>query len=149
MSTQPPNAQSAIRTTNVNMAVAQPKPKAPKAAPATKGKMQMHRRSRTGCYTCRLRRKKCDEGAITCSACKHLGLRCEYKRPSWWSNNELRRQQKELIKTIIKRKKLTEKTTAPSQAQTQQVMSSSIDTPPGLTHSLPTSATYSDSLDRN
>ena len=28
-------------------------------------------------------------------------------------------------------------------------MSSSIDTPPGLTHSLPTSATYSDSLDRN
>ncbi|KAF7893374.1 uncharacterized protein EAF02_000912 [Botrytis sinoallii] len=149
MSPQPPNAQSAIRTTNVNMAVAQPKPKASKAAPATKGKMQMHRRSRTGCYTCRLRRKKCDEGAITCSACKHLGLRCEYKRPSWWGNNELRRQQKELIKTIIKRKKLTEKTTAPSQAQTQQVMSSSIDTPPGLTHSLPTSATYSDSLDRN
>lgn len=61
----------------------------------------------------------------------------------------MRRQQKEVIKTIIKRKKLTEKTTAPSQAQTQQVMSSSIDTPPGLTHSLPTSATYSDSLDRN
>ncbi|ESZ92169.1 putative transcriptional regulatory protein pro-1 [Sclerotinia borealis F-4128] len=148
MSTQPPNAQSANRTTNVNMAVAQPKSKAPKAAPATKGKMQMHRRSRTGCYTCRLRRKKCDEGASACSACKHLGLRCEYKRPSWWGNNELRRQQKEVIKTIIKRKKLTEKTTAPSQAQTHQVMSSSIDTPPGLSHSLPTSATYSDSLDR-
>ncbi|KAB8302714.1 hypothetical protein EYC80_006071 [Monilinia laxa] len=149
MSTQPPNTQSATRTTNVNMAVAQPKPKAPKAAPATKGKMQMHRRSRTGCYTCRLRRKKCDEGAISCSACKHLGLRCEYKRPGWWGNNESRRQQKEVIKTIIKRKKLTEKTNAPSQAQSQQVMTSSIDTPPGLSHSLPTSATYSDSLDRN
>ncbi|RAL62502.1 hypothetical protein DID88_005067 [Monilinia fructigena] len=149
MSTQPPNTQSATRTTNVNMAVAQPKPKAPKAAPATKGKMQMHRRSRTGCYTCRLRRKKCDEGAISCSACKHLGLRCEYKRPVWWGNNESRRQQKEVIKTIIKRKKLTEKTNAPSQAQSQQVMTSSIDTPPGLSHSLPTSATYSDSLDRN
>lgn len=50
MSTQPPNAQSATRTTNVNMAVAQPKAKAPKAAPATKGKMQMHRRSRTGSF---------------------------------------------------------------------------------------------------
>lgn len=149
MSTQTPNAQSSTRTTNVNMAVAQPKAKAPKAAPATKGKMQMHRRSRTGCYTCRLRRKKCDEGAIACSACKHLGLRCEYKRPGWWGNNELRRQQKEVIKTIIKRKKLTEKTTASSQAQSQQVMASSIDTPPGLSHSLPTSATYSDPLDRN
>ncbi|KAG4029916.1 hypothetical protein MFRU_014g02080 [Monilinia fructicola] len=131
------------------MAVAQPKPKAPKAAPATKGKMQMHRRSRTGCYTCRLRRKKCDEGAIACSACKHLGLRCEYKRPGWWGNNESRRHEKEVIKTIIKRKKLTEKTNAPSQAHSQQVMTSSIDTPPGLSHSLPTSATYSDPLDRN
>ncbi|PQE28004.1 transcriptional regulatory pro-1 protein [Rutstroemia sp. NJR-2017a WRK4] len=148
MSTQSPNVQSSSARSNVNMAVAQPKAKAPKAAPATKGKMQMHRRSRTGCYTCRLRRKKCDEGAIACSACKHLGLRCEYKRPGWWGNNELRRQQKEVIKTIIKRKKLTEKTTTSSQAQAQQVMTSSIDTPPNLSHSLPTSATYSDSLDR-
>lgn len=41
---------------------------------------------------------------------------------------------------IIKRKKLTEKTT--------QVMTPGSDTPPGLSHSLPTSATFSDSLDR-
>lgn len=42
---------------------------------------------------------------------------------------------------IIKRKKLTEKTS--------QVMTTpSIGTPPGLSHSLPTSATFSDSVDR-
>ncbi|KAN0122328.1 Fungal specific transcription factor domain containing protein [Hyaloscypha variabilis] len=127
------------------MAVAQQKSK-PAAKPNStpKGKMQMHRRSRTGCYTCRLRRKKCDEGSPSCTACKHLGLRCEYKRPMWWSNNDQRRLQKDNIKMIIKRKKLTEKTTS----TTSQVMETGAETPPGLSHSLPTSATFSDPLDR-
>src|SRR5271168_1906657 len=58
----------------------------------------------------------------------------------WWSNNDQRRHQKDNIKMIIKRKKLTEKSS--------QVITSSADTPPGLSHSLPTSATFSDSLDR-
>ena len=43
---------------------------------------------------------------------------------------------------IIKRKKLSEKTT------TNNVMTSSLHTPPGLSHSLPTSATYSETMDR-
>ncbi len=43
---------------------------------------------------------------------------------------------------IIKRKKLSEKTT------TNNVMTPSMHTPPGLSHSLPTSATYSENLDR-
>lgn len=89
-----------------------------------------------GCFTCRLRRKKCDEGKGQCKACRNLGLKCEYKRPMWWGNNEQRKQQKENIKTIIKRTKLTEKTT--------HVGPTGADTPPGLTHSLPNSATYSD-----
>jgi hypothetical protein len=149
MPTESPNAQ-AMAKSDVTMAAPQAKAKGSKANSASKGtKMQMHRRSRTGCYTCRLRRKKCDEGALACTACKHLGLRCEYKRPMWWSNNDQRRTQKDNIKMIIKRKKLTEKTTAPATAQSQshQVMST-IETPPSLSHSLPTSATFSDSLDR-
>ncbi|KAI0136613.1 fungal-specific transcription factor domain-containing protein [Xylariales sp. AK1849] len=105
-----------------------------------KTKTQMHRRSRTGCYTCRLRRKKCDEGTPTCTACKHLGLACEYKRPMWWSNNDARRQHKDDIKMIIKRKKLSEKSS--------HTISTSVGSPPGLSHSLPTSATFSDPLDR-
>ena len=54
----------------------------------------------------------------------------------WWSNNEQRKQQKETIKNIIKRTKLSEKS--------NQIGNTSVDTPPGLSHSLPTSATYSD-----
>ncbi|OBT50548.1 hypothetical protein VE04_09381 [Pseudogymnoascus sp. 24MN13] len=127
------------------MAVAQPKPKPASKASSTstqqnKLKAQMHRRSRTGCYTCRLRRKKCDEGSPCCSACKNLGLECNYKRPMWWSNGNSRRHQKDTIKMIIKRKKLSEKTS--------QILPPGADTPPGLSHSLPTSATYSDSIDR-
>ncbi|CAK7267185.1 DNA-binding transcriptional regulator ume6 [Sporothrix epigloea] len=113
---------------------------------------QMHRRSRTGCYTCRLRRKKCDEGAPICSACKHLGLTCEYDRPHWWSNNDARRSQKDDIKVIIKRKKLSEKVAASMQA-------SIVDSPSGPSRSsqsstklsntvLPISVTFSDSFDR-
>ncbi|KAK5658812.1 hypothetical protein OQA88_1624 [Cercophora sp. LCS_1] len=105
-----------------------------------KQKTQMHRRSRTGCYTCRLRRKKCDEGSPMCTACKHLGLQCEYKRPMWWSNNDARRKHKDDIKMIIKRKKLSEKSS--------HTIQTSINSPPGLSHSLPTSATFSDPLDR-
>ncbi|KAJ9133358.1 Transcriptional regulatory protein pro1 [Coniochaeta hoffmannii] len=107
---------------------------------SAKQKSQMHRRSRTGCYTCRLRRKKCDEGSPMCSACKHLGLVCEYKRPMWWSNNDARRKHKDDIKMIIKRKKLSEKSSHSIQT--------SMPSPPGLSHSLPTSATFSDPLDR-
>ncbi|KAL9044716.1 MAG: hypothetical protein Q9214_002165 [Letrouitia sp. 1 TL-2023] len=113
---------------------------APKSSPAKasppKTQTKMHRRSRSGCFTCRLRRKKCDEGKGQCKACKHLGLKCEYKRPMWWSNNDQRKQQKEIIKNIIKRTKLSEKSA--------QLGTTSAETPPGLSHSLPTSATYSD-----
>jgi len=75
-----------------------------------------------------------------CTACKHLGLVCEYKRPMWWSNNDARRQHKDDIKMIIKRKKLSEKSS--------HTIQTSINSPPGLSHSLPTSATFSDPLDR-
>ncbi|KAI8962720.1 PRO1 protein [Daldinia sp. FL1419] len=146
MSSLPPNTQGDLmRAATVNMAVAQPtKSKAASSKQSSnanpKAKSQMHRRSRTGCYTCRLRRKKCDEGAPMCTACKHLGLECEYKRPMWWSNNDLRRQHKDNIKIIIKKKKLTEKAS--------HTIQTSVSSPPGLSHSLPTSATFSDPLDR-
>lgn len=59
----------------------------------------------------------------------------------WWSNNDARRQHKDDIKTVIKRKKLTEKSS-------HTIQTSSIGSPPGLSHSMPTSATFSDPLDR-
>lgn len=75
-----------------------------------------------------------------CTACKHLGLNCDYKRPMWWSNNDARRKHKDDIKGIIKRKKLSEKAS--------HTIQTTISSPPGLSHSLPTSATFSDPLDR-
>ena len=54
----------------------------------------------------------------------------------WWSNNDQRKQHKELIKNIIKRTKLSEKSAPTGLTRAE--------TPPALSHSLPTSATYSD-----
>ncbi|POR36172.1 Transcriptional regulatory protein pro1 [Tolypocladium paradoxum] len=152
MPTAPPDSRkssSRAPGSAVNMAATQ-SAKAKAASKASNGsgnananakaKSQMHRRSRTGCFTCRLRRKKCDEGSPACTACKHLGLQCEYKRPMWWSNTDTRRKHKEDIKNIIKRKKLAEKSSHPIQT--------SLSSPPGLSHSLPTSATFTDPLDR-
>jgi hypothetical protein len=56
--------------------------------------------------------------------------------------------QKDNIKMIIKRKKLTEKTTSTTTTTTTHVMTPGSETPPGLSHSLPTSATFSGPIDR-
>ncbi|KAI9733130.1 MAG: hypothetical protein M1834_003677 [Cirrosporium novae-zelandiae] len=82
---------------------------APKPSPPKPTSAKTHRRSRSGCFTCRLRRKKCDEGKPRCKACRHLGLECEYKRPTWWSNNTQRQEKKDEIKNIIKNTKGTDK----------------------------------------
>ncbi|KAK5173476.1 DNA-binding transcriptional regulator ume6 [Saxophila tyrrhenica] len=104
----------------------------------SKAAAKMHRRSRSGCFTCRLRRKKCEEGRPSCKACRHLGLVCDYKRPMWWSSGDQRRQQKEHIKQIIKRTQLSKKSAqTPSQPSHQHQT-----TPPSLCHSVPTSADY-------
>ncbi|KAJ5980252.1 hypothetical protein N7481_007550 [Penicillium waksmanii] len=70
---------------------------------------KLHKRSRSGCFTCRLRRKKCDEGHPSCKACTNLSLKCEYKRPMWWASAEQRRMQKERVKDIIKKTKSLER----------------------------------------
>jgi hypothetical protein len=136
-------------TVTMALTQTQPKPKpAVKANATPKQKTQMHRRSRTGCYTCRLRRKKCDEGTPLCTACRHLGLSCEYKRPMWWSNSEARRKHKEDIKLIIKRKKLTEKSAHhvhvhghPHAHMHPHHMHAGLQSPPPGMHPLPTPAT--------
>ncbi|EEU37312.1 uncharacterized protein NECHADRAFT_78454 [Fusarium vanettenii 77-13-4] len=47
-----------------------------KAAPGRAKKTNIVR-TRTGCITCRERRKKCDEKKPACSTCERLGKRCE------------------------------------------------------------------------
>lgn len=106
----------------------------------------MHKRSRSGCFTCRLRRKKCDESRPVCRACKHLGVDCEYKRPAWWQSPERRKQHKELIKDIIRNTKMNER---PSSAAVAPPPAApvSINSPPSLCHSMPNSDTRAASVD--
>ncbi|KAI9376662.1 fungal-specific transcription factor domain-containing protein [Aspergillus egyptiacus] len=71
-----------------------------------------YRRSRDGCYTCRLRRKKCDEVHPTCSSCGSLGVYCEYQKPSWWNSPQARTLQKERIKQKVREMKVVQKEVA-------------------------------------
>lgn len=73
------------------------------------GQLLMNQKKKIGCFTCRLRRKKCDEGHPSCGACNNLCVKCEYKRPVWWGNVEQRKIQKERIKNKIKQTKMTER----------------------------------------
>ncbi|KAL2818499.1 fungal-specific transcription factor domain-containing protein [Aspergillus cavernicola] len=73
------------------------------------GTTKLHKRSRSGCFTCRLRRKKCDEKHPSCGACSNLSVKCEYKRPIWWGNAEQRKMHKECIKNKIKQTKMNER----------------------------------------
>ncbi|PNS17857.1 hypothetical protein CAC42_32 [Sphaceloma murrayae] len=117
---------------------------APKTIPSKESKIaasKQHKRSRSGCFTCRLRRKKCDEAKPACKACKHLGLQCAYKRPQWWGNSDQRREQKEYIKEVIKHTQLQKKTQSMSQSH-----SLGSATPPGLCHSMSTPEGFSDSI---
>ncbi|GAB7337624.1 hypothetical protein MBLNU457_g2921t2 [Dothideomycetes sp. NU457] len=115
------------------MAAPTSKPVKDPKTPASK----QHRRSRSGCFTCRLRRKKCDEAKPGCKACGHLGLKCEYKRPQWWGNSDQRRNQKDHIKDIIKRTQLVKKSS-------HVLPPLSANTPPSLCHSVLTSDGFSD-----
>lgn len=47
----------------------------------------LHSRSRTGCLTCRRRRKKCDERKPTCWNCERNNLECDgYQAPIKWKS---------------------------------------------------------------
>jgi hypothetical protein len=42
-------------------------------------------RTRTGCQTCRERRKGCDNARPVCGACKRLTLKCSFDIPLKWA----------------------------------------------------------------
>lgn len=42
-----------------------------------------HIRTKTGCLTCRSRKKKCDEAKPCCTACRRGGLNCIWPREAW------------------------------------------------------------------
>jgi C6 transcription factor Pro1 len=69
-------------------------------------------RSKQGCWTCRLRKKKCDEGRPLCSLCTSLSITCYGygPRPDWMDNGEREKAVANGIKEIVKhtsRRKIT------------------------------------------
>ncbi|OJI82365.1 hypothetical protein ASPTUDRAFT_126698, partial [Aspergillus tubingensis CBS 134.48] len=62
-----------------------------------------------GCFTCRVRRKKCDEKRPVCGSCSKLALKCHYKAPQWWATNDQRKRQMKRISTRIRQSRIIEK----------------------------------------
>ncbi|KAK6495843.1 hypothetical protein TWF481_002888 [Arthrobotrys musiformis] len=65
-----------------------------------------HVRTRTGCWTCRFRKKKCDEARPACERCSHLRLICDgYDgQPVWMKDPEKVAEKKAKIKKqMVKR----------------------------------------------
>ncbi|KAF2489243.1 hypothetical protein BU16DRAFT_472257 [Lophium mytilinum] len=61
-------------------------------------------RGKQGCWTCRLRKKKCDEGRPHCSTCESLSITCYAygAKPDWMDNGEKERAVAKSIKDIVK-----------------------------------------------
>ncbi|KAL2061459.1 hypothetical protein VTL71DRAFT_6836 [Oculimacula yallundae] len=64
-------------------------------------------RSSTGCWTCRLRRKKCDETRPVCDRCSRLQLTCEgyIDRPYWMDGGVLEKIRAEQTKQEVRNRK--------------------------------------------
>ncbi len=63
-------------------------------------------RSSEGCWTCRLRRKKCDEVRPVCAGCAALEIDCLYSdaKPDWMDNGELQKRKADAIKADVRRR---------------------------------------------
>src|ERR1700678_1190190 len=67
--------------------------------------MPAHNKSRLGCWTCRLRRKKCDGSHPPCRNCAALEIVCHHglEKPGWMDGATKQREMMESIKNQIKR----------------------------------------------
>ncbi|KAJ8070716.1 hypothetical protein OCU04_001087 [Sclerotinia nivalis] len=68
--------------------------------------MTTRARSTTGCWTCRIRRKKCDEGKPVCQRCSKLQLDCDGygERPPWMDGGEQEKLRAEQMQQARKNK---------------------------------------------
>ncbi|KAI1170581.1 fungal-specific transcription factor domain-containing protein [Nemania sp. FL0916] len=61
-------------------------------------------RSSNGCWTCRIRRKKCDEQHPVCDCCNALSLTCHYgdEKPDWMDGGVKQEEMAEYLKRKVK-----------------------------------------------
>ena len=76
-------------------------------------------RSKQGCWTCRLRKKKCDECRPHCSTCESLSITCYGfgPKPDWMDNGE---KEKAVINTLKQTVKYTWRRKGTTQLLKQQ-----------------------------
>ncbi|KAM0253481.1 hypothetical protein ACHAP5_000510 [Fusarium lateritium] len=62
-------------------------------------------RSNAGCWTCRLRRKKCDEKRPVCDSCGSLEITCYFddEKPEWMDSGPKQKAMAEKIKAQVKK----------------------------------------------
>ncbi|RFU72429.1 hypothetical protein TARUN_9825 [Trichoderma arundinaceum] len=67
-------------------------------------KAPLRSRSKRGCWTCRIRHRKCDEGHPFCKECDNRHIRCHGygPRPSWLDNEEDVRAELSMVKNAVK-----------------------------------------------
>ncbi|OAA62897.1 Zn(2)-C6 fungal-type DNA-binding domain protein [Niveomyces insectorum RCEF 264] len=65
-------------------------------------------RSSDGCWTCRLRRKRCSETRPVCDECAMLEIMCYYsdKKPSWMDNGDRQKAMANRLKAEVKNRAL-------------------------------------------
>lgn len=70
-----------------------------------RGLMSGKVRSNAGCWTCRLRRKKCDERHPECEACRTLEITCHYgdEKPAWMDGGARQKAMADSIKAQVRR----------------------------------------------
>ncbi|OIW30162.1 hypothetical protein CONLIGDRAFT_358893 [Coniochaeta ligniaria NRRL 30616] len=66
--------------------------------------MASSRKRSGGCWTCRIRRKRCDEVQPICQVCKTLHIDCVYgeSKPEWMDGGERQKERMEMIKMQVK-----------------------------------------------
>ncbi len=82
-------------------------------------------RSNTGCWTCRIRHKKCDENVPICGACEIRDLPCHGygEKPEWLDGGEAERKEvfriKAAVKANLKRRRISKSSMASASPPTE------------------------------
>ncbi|WVW86445.1 hypothetical protein I302_108493 [Kwoniella bestiolae CBS 10118] len=74
------------------------------------------RRGKTGCLTCRIRKKRCDEAKPTCNNCARLELECmgySVQRPGWLKEKDMEMRLREEIKQKATERRRSKKPVQP------------------------------------
>jgi C6 transcription factor Pro1 len=120
------------------------KPVCTPAEPVTKlGSLSSEPKRGTGCWTCKVRHKKCDASIPACRNCRSLEITCycSSDRPTWMDNGTLQHEMAQRIKSDVKRNAKRRRGRRHLQSFEQQVNDDSdvVDRPSPAPHPYPCS----------